>query len=90
MTSLLNMTTHITNEKYDSRFPDVPVILIPRVFYFTVKRSSPYYKTNIRSLWRYVATTHCPLYDNLEQFTEVGSLVVDIYRGASGEFNVHH
>ena len=32
VTSLVNMTTCVTNEKYATRFPDVVVVLILRVF----------------------------------------------------------
>ena len=70
-TSLLNMTTRITYEKYDGRFPGVLCVLILRVFYFLVKHSRPYYKTEIKSLRRYITATHCLLYDNLQLFTEV-------------------
>ena len=46
---ILNMTTRATYEKYASRFPNVVVVLLLRVFQFPVKHSRPYNKNEYKA-----------------------------------------
>lgn len=44
VSSLLDMTSRVTYEKYATRFSDERAVLILRVFYVPAKRSRPYNK----------------------------------------------